>query len=183
MIKKTLLVIVALIVAGAAALAIVIYLQPARFRVERSATIAAPASVVFAQVNDLHKWDAWSPWAKLDPDTKYTFEGEPAGKGAVTTWSGNEKVGKGRMEIIDSTPDELVRLKLDFIEPFAASSTSEFAFKSEGEQTHVTWSMFGDNNFMAKAIHLFIDMDKMLGTDFEKGLAQMKAVAEKSATE
>ncbi len=181
MFKKIVLGLVALIVAAAVAMAVVIHLQPAGFRVERSAVIAAPASVVFAQVNDFNNWTAWSPWAQLDPDAKYTFEGEKAGKGAIFTWSGNKEVGKGRMEILDSTPDELIRIKLDFIEPMEATSTTAFAFKSAGEQTHVTWTMSGNNNFVAKAVHLFVDIDKMVGGDFEKGLAQMKAIAEKSA--
>ena len=183
MLKKIVLAIVALIVVGVATVAIVIALQPAHFRMERSAVIAVPANVAFTQVNDFHSWDAWSPWAKLDPDAKYTFDGEPAGKGAVFTWSGNSEVGEGRMEIIECVPDELVRIKLDFIRPFEASSTSEFVFKAAGEQTRVTWIMFGDNNYLSKAMYLFIDMDQVLGAEFDKGLAQMKAVAEKSAKE
>jgi hypothetical protein len=179
-IKKIALAVFALIVVGAAVLAIVIAFQPAEFRVERSAVIAAPASVVFAQVNDFNNWNAWSPWAKLDPDAKYTYEGEKSGKGAIFTWSGNKEVGKGRMEILDTVPDERIRIKLDFLEPMEATSTTEFAFKPADSQTRVTWTMTGQNNFMAKAVHLFVDIDKMVGGDFEKGLAAMKAIAEKS---
>jgi hypothetical protein len=159
-------------------LAVVVALQPADFRVLRSAAIHAPASVVFAQVNDFHNWDAWSPWAKLDPTMKQTFEGSPAGVGAVYSWDGNNKVGAGRMAITESKPAELIRIKLDFLRPFAATNPTEFTFKSEGNNTTVTWSMSGHNNFISKAFCLFMNMDKMVGGDFEKGLAQMKNVAE-----
>jgi hypothetical protein len=179
--KKIVLWTVALIVVGAAVLAVVIHLQPAEFRVERSTVIAAPADVVFAKVNDFHNWDAWSPWAKIDPDMKQTHTGEPSGKGAVYTWNGNSEVGEGRMEIMKSVPYELVQIKLDFIRPFAASNTTEFAFKSVDDQTGVKWTMTGNNTFLTKAVHLFMDMDQMIGADFDKGLAQMKAAAEKSA--
>jgi len=147
---------------------IVVATRPAEFRVTRSASISAPPAVVFAQVNDLHKWDAWSPWAKLDPAMKQTHEGAPAGPGAVYSWAGNSDVGEGRMTITESRPDELVRIKLEFLKPFAAVSTTEFMFKPEGNQTAVTWSMTGTNNFMAKAMCLFMNMDKMVGGDFEK---------------
>jgi uncharacterized protein YndB with AHSA1/START domain len=157
----------------------VVALQPADFKVERSATIAAPPATVFAQVNDFHKWEVWSPWAKRDPAMKQTYEGAPAGTGAVYTWSGNSDVGSGKMTIIESRPAELVRIKLEFTEPFAATNTTDFTFKSEGgNQTAVTWSMAGRHNFMGKAMCLFMNMDKMVGGDFEKGLAQMKAAAE-----
>jgi hypothetical protein len=159
-------------------LAIFIALQPSHYRVERSATMNAPASVVFAQVNDFHKWNAWSPWAKLDPAMKQTFEGAPAGNGAVYTWAGNKDVGEGHMTIIDSHPSDLIKIKLEFIKPFAATNATDFTFKPQGNQTAVTWTMSGDNNFIGKAFSLFMNMDKVVGGDFEKGLAQMKAVAE-----
>ena len=160
---------------------LVVALQPSEFRVVRSTTIAAPPAEVFAQVNDFHNWDAWSPWTKLDPACKYTFEGPAAGTGAVYTWSGNDQVGEGRMTILDSRPVEQVRIKLDFVKPFESTATVEFDFKAEGEQSKVTWTMHGENNFLSKAFCLFVNMDKMLGSDFEKGLAQMKAVAEANA--
>jgi hypothetical protein len=172
--KKTLIVLLILIVG----FVIVVALQPADFRVERSATIAAPASDVFAQVNDFHKWSAWSPWEKLDPGMQRTFEGPPSGAGATYAWKGNKEVGEGRMTITQSKPNELVQIRLEFIKPFAATNTTEFTFKPQGNQTVVNWAMFGQNNFMAKAFHLFCDMDKMVGKDFEKGLVQMKAAAE-----
>jgi Polyketide cyclase / dehydrase and lipid transport len=156
----------------------VVAMQPAQYRVVRTATISAPASAVFAQVNDFHKWEAWSPWAKLDPAAKNTFEGPPAGPGAIFRWAGNAKVGEGRMTLIESRPSELVRIKLEFLKPFASTCSTEFGFKPQGDQTAVTWSMAGENNFFAKAFCLFMNMDKMVGGDFEKGLAQMKSVAE-----
>lgn len=159
-------------------LVIVIAMQPADFRVERSATIPAPPVEVFAQVNDFHAWKEWSPWAKLDPQSKETYEGPAAGTGAIFKWSGNNEVGEGMMTVTDSQPNELIRIKLDFIRPFAATNTAEFTFKPEGDQTLVTWSMFGQNTFMGKAIHLVMNMDKMVGGSFEQGLAQMKSVVE-----
>jgi uncharacterized protein YndB with AHSA1/START domain len=161
---------------------IVVAMQPGTFRVVRSATIGAPAAVVFAQVNDLRRWEAWSPWAKLDPGMKQTYEGPPEGAGAVSAWSGNSKVGEGRMTITESRANELVRLRLDFLRPFKSSSVAELEFKPDGDGTVVTWSMSGDKNFLSKAFCLFADMDKMIGGDFEKGLARLKAVAESSAT-
>jgi polyketide cyclase/dehydrase/lipid transport protein len=163
------------------ALVIVIAMQPSEFRVARSTTISASASDVFAQVNDFHKWEAWNPWGKIDPAMKQSYEGAPAGTGAVYTWSGNKQVGEGRMTLTESRPNDLIRIKLEFFRPFAGTNTAEFTFKPEGGQTIVTWSMSGEKNFMAKAIHLFINMDKMIGGQFEQGLAQMKSVAETAA--
>ena len=140
--------------------------------------MSAPAPVVFAQVNDFHHWDAWSPWAKLDPTMKYTYEGAPSGAGAIYTWSGNAKVGEGRMTLIESHPSNLISIKLQFLKPFAATNTAEFTFTPEGDRTAVTWNMTGHNNFLFKAVSLFMNMDKTVGGDFEKGLAQMKSVVE-----
>jgi hypothetical protein len=177
MLKKILIVVAALVVV----FAVVVAMQPAAFRIERKATIAAPDSVVFAQVNDFHRWDAWSPWAKLDPVMKQTYEGSPAGVGAVYSWAGNKDVGEGRMTITESTPNSLIRIKLEFLKPFATSNTTEFTFTPAGDQTSVTWAMTGQNNFIAKAFGLFMNMDKMIGGDFEKGLAQMKTAVEASS--
>jgi uncharacterized protein YndB with AHSA1/START domain len=162
-------------------LVVVVALQPSEFRITRTATVAAPASAVFAHVNDFHKWEAWSPWAKLDPAARNTFEGAPAGTGAVFAWAGNSKVGEGRMTITESRPNELVRIKLEFMRPFAATNTAEFRFKPEGDRTAVTWSMYGHNNFIGKAVCLVMNMDKTLGGEFDKGLAAMKSVAEAAA--
>jgi hypothetical protein len=159
-------------------LAIVVAMQPEEFRVSRSAVMAAPAPAVFAQVNDLHNWEKWNPWQKVDPAMKLTFSGPPSGIGAAYAWQGNRDVGEGRLAIIESKPVDLVRIKLEFLKPFAATNTAIFTFKPEGNQTAVTWSMEGRNNYFAKAINLCMNMDKMVGGQFEKGLADMKAVVE-----
>jgi hypothetical protein len=163
----------------AVAFVAVVAMRPADFRVTRSAAMSVPAADAFAQVNDFHKWDAWSPWAKLDPNMKQIYDGAPAGTGAIYTWVGDNKVGEGTMTLTESKPTELIRIKLEFRRPFKATNASEFTFKPEGNQTVVTWSMSGRNNFMFKAMGLFMNMDKMLGGEFEKGLASMKAVVEK----
>ncbi len=157
---------------------IVVAMQPAQYRVARSATVAAPAQAVFAQVNDFHKWEAWNPWGKIDPAMKNSYEGAPAGSGAVYSWVGNKEVGEGRMTLTESQPSDLIRIKMEFFKPFAGNSIAEFTFKPTGNQTAVTWSMTGEKNFMAKAIHLFMNMDKMIGGQFEKGLAQIKSLVE-----
>jgi polyketide cyclase/dehydrase/lipid transport protein len=177
MLKKILIALAIIVIV----FAVIVALQPSQFRVTRSATLFAPAPAVFAQVNDFHKWEAWSPWTKLDPAAKNSFEGPSAGIGAVFKWSGNKEVGEGSMTISESRPSELIRIKLDFTKPFEATNTTEFTFKPEGNQTTVTWSMFGTNNFIAKAFCLFMSMDKMVGGQFEKGLAQMKSVVEGAA--
>jgi hypothetical protein len=164
-------------------LVVVVAMQPSEFRVARSTAISGPPPAVFAQVNDFHKWEAWNPWGKIDPAMKQAYEGAPAGSGAVYTWVGNNEVGEGRMTIIESRPSEVIRIKLEFFKPFAATNTAEFTFKPEGNQTAVTWSMFGEKNFMAKAVHLFMNMDKMIGGQFEKGLASMKSIVEGAPTQ
>jgi hypothetical protein len=159
---------------------IVVALQPSDFRVERSATMRAPAPAAFAQVNDFQNWQAWSPWEKVDPALKRQYDGPKAGTGAVYAWQGNKDVGEGRMTIMESRPGELVRIKLEFFKPFAATNTAEFSFKPAGaETTAVTWSMAGQNNFLSKAICLFVDMDRMVGGMFDQGLTQMKAIVER----
>ena len=157
---------------------IIVATRPSEFQITRTATMNAPPEAVFAQVNDFHKWSAWSPWEHKDPAMKRTFEGPSAGIGAVYRWAGNKEVGEGSMTITESRPSDLIRIRLEFLKPFAATNTTEFTFKPQGEQTVVTWSMAGRNNFVAKAVHLFMDMDKMVGSDFEKGLAAMKTVVE-----
>ena len=174
MFKKIIIALVVILVV----FVIIVATRPANFRVTRSTIISAPPAVVFAQVNDFHKWDAWSPWAKLDPAMKQTHEGAPAGVGAIYSWAGNKKVGEGRMTITESRTNELIGIKLEFLKPFAAVNTTEFTFTPVGNQTTVNWSMTGTNNFMAKAFCMFMNMDKMVGGDFEKGLADLKSVAE-----
>jgi len=160
-------------------LVIVIALQPSNYRVERSITIAAPPEKVFSQVNDFRRWNAWNPWGKIDPAMKQSYAGADSGVGAQYSWAGNKDVGEGRMTIAESVPSEKVKVDMEFLKPFAAKAKAEFTFKSLGNGTLVTWSMSGDKNFMAKAIHLFMNMDKMIGAQFAKGLADMKTVAER----
>jgi uncharacterized protein YndB with AHSA1/START domain len=159
-------------------LVIIISLQPTDFAITRSATIAAPAANVFAQVNDFHNWQAWSPWAKLDPAARNSFDGAPAGTGAVFAWDGNKKVGAGRMRIDQSQPNELIRMTINFLRPFKATNQTEFTFKPAGDGTTIAWTMTGKKNFMSKAFCLFANMDKMVGGDFEKGLVAIKGVVE-----
>ena len=172
------LIILCVVAALVILLIIVVATRPSEFRVVRSGKISATPSAVFPHVNDFHNWEAWSPWAKLDPASKVTFEGASAGKGAIFTWAGNKKVGAGRMTITDSRPSDLIRINLEFFKPFKATNTTVFTFQPDGNQTLVTWDMSGRSNFMFKLVGLFMDCDKMVGTDFEKGLASMKAVVE-----
>lgn len=167
----------------AAALALVIYFQPSEYRVERSTVISAPVDAVFARVNDFHRWEAWSPWAKLDPAMKVAYSGPSEGAGAVYEWTGNSDVGSGRMTILESRPGDAVRIQLDFIEPFASSAITEFRLAQNGAGTKVTWAMSGTNNFLSKAFCLFMGgMDKAIGPDFEKGLRQLKSVSESAGS-
>ncbi len=158
---------------------VIVAMQPNHFRVTRSATMSAAPDVVFAQVNNFHNWEAWSPWAKLDPDAKPVFEGPESGEGAKFSWSGNDKVGAGTQTIVESKPDERIRIRLDFERPMKATDDVEFTFKPQDDKMLVTWNMSGTKNFMSKAICLFMNMDKMVGGDFEKGLASLKTIVEK----
>jgi hypothetical protein len=153
-------------------------LQSSEFRVVRSAAMAAPPPAVFAQVNDFHLWEAWSPWAKIDPTMKQTYEGPAAGVGAISNWSGDGKAGQGRMTLTESRPHDLIQIRLEFMKPWQATNAVEFTFQPDGEQTIVKWSMSGKKNFFLKAFGLFMSMDKMVGRDFEKGLAQLRTVVE-----
>jgi len=175
---KKILIALVILVAGFAG---VVAMQPSEFKVERAATIAAPPANVFQHVDDLHKWDAWSPWAKLDPNAKNTFDGPSGGKGAAMSWAGNNDVGEGKMTISESRPNELVQFKLEFYKPMAGVADAEFTFKPEGGGTVVTWTMSGKNDFAGKAISLVMDCDAMVGGQFEKGLASLKAIIEGAA--
>ena len=152
--------------------------QPDEFKMPRETRIAAPREKIFPHINDLRAWEAWSPWAKLDPNAKNSFEGPAAGVGAAMSWSGNKKIGEGRMTITESMPSELIGFRLDFVKPFKTTTTAEFAFRPEGSQTRVTWSMSGKSNSFAKVSGLLMNCDDLAGRDFEKGLASLKAVAE-----
>jgi len=160
-------------------LVVIVSMQPNTFQVTRTISIKAPPATIFAQVNDLHLWTGWSPWEKLDPALQRTYEGAPSGTGAIYRWnSAKNEVGQGAMTITDSRPGELVGIRLDFLKPFAATNDVAFTFKPEGDETAVTWTMTGQANFMCKAMHLVMNMDKMIGGDFEKGLTSLKAVTE-----
>ncbi|MET0340994.1 MAG: SRPBCC family protein [Polyangiales bacterium] len=163
-------------------LVVVVALQPDDFRIERSTSVAAPPPVVYALITDFHHWDLWSPWAKLDPSMKKQYGGPPHGKGATYEWAGNDHVGEGRMEITDVRDDREVTIDLAFIAPFEAHNTALFTLEPQPEaSTRVTWAMLGKNGFLSKAFGLFMDVDAMLGKDFERGLADLKRAAEQRA--
>ena len=155
--------------------------RPADFRLERKTKIDAPVAVTFGLVNDFHSWDVWSPWAKIDPAMKVTHSGPERGQGAVYEWTGNSEVGQGRMEILSARENEEVKIDLHFIAPFEAKNLTTFTFVPQGNGVEVIWAMAGTNNFMAKAFDLFVGMEKQVGPDFEKGLAQLKQAAEQKA--
>lgn len=153
--------------------------QPDSFSIERKISINAAPEKVFANVNDFHAWEAWSPWAKLDPAMKTTYGGASSGVGSTYAWVGNSDVGEGKMEITGSTPSSAVNIKLDFLKPFESHNTTVFTLTPNGGGTDVTWTMSGPSPYMSKLMTTFVSMDKMVGGDFEKGLAQLKAVSEK----
>lgn len=159
-----------------AALAAWIIMQPNRFVVTRSAVVDAPPEEVFRHINELRDWERWSPWAKLDPAARNSYEGPAAGAGAAFEWSGDKKVGAGRMTIIDSRPFESVDIKLDMRKPFAASNDVSFRLAPEGERTRVTWTMSGPNTLLSKAMGLVVNCDKICGDQFEAGLANLNAL-------
>ena len=152
--------------------------RPNNFRYERSNTINASPSTIFPHVNNLRKWEDWSPWAKIDPNCTTTYEGPAEGIGAITKWEGNAKVGKGIMTILESNPNELIKIKLEFLKPMKGISTAEFTFKPEGGATNVIWSMYGENGFAGKLMSLVMNCDDMMAKQFDKGLAQLKTVSE-----
>jgi uncharacterized protein YndB with AHSA1/START domain len=173
---STAMIVVLVVVGIVVLLAVTIATRPSEFRITRSATISAPPAEVFARVNDFHRWQEWSPWAKRDPNAKNSYEGSASGPGAIFRWSGNSQVGEGGMTILESRPNELILIKLEFLKPFKATNSAEFTFKPAGRDTAVTWSMSGRHNPMMKAFGLFMNLDKMVGGDFEKGLANLNAV-------
>ncbi|MES1146765.1 MAG: SRPBCC family protein [Solimonas sp.] len=173
MLKKILLVIVVLIVA------VLLYAttKPDTFIVKRSVSIKASPEKIVALINDFNRWPSWSPWEKLDPTMKKTLSGPASGPGSIYEWEGNSKVGQGRMEILESTPTQ-IKIKLDFIKPFEGHNITVFTLQPQGDVTNVTWDMSGPSNYMSKLMQVFMNMDTMIGNDFEKGLAAMKAQAE-----
>jgi uncharacterized protein YndB with AHSA1/START domain len=153
-------------------------LKSGDFRIARSATIAAPPAAVFPHVVDFRNWRAWSPWEDIDPDLKRTYDGPQGAVGAVYSWTGNNQVGAGRMEIVESRPGELIRIKLEFLKPFKATNATEFTFTPQGNTTVVDWSNTGTNNFICKLFSMLMNMDKIVGGQFEKGLVKLKALVE-----
>lgn len=154
-------------------------LKPNTFSLVRTAEIKAPPEKIFAQLNDFKNWGAWSPWEKMDLEMKKTFKGPASGKGAYYSWIGNKKVGEGNMEITRSVPSKVVELNLNFLKPFKASNITQFAITPQGNSSHVRWEMRGPLNLFMKVMHMFMNMDKMVGKDFEEGLANLKAVSER----
>jgi hypothetical protein len=168
-------VIVAAAIAGVLAYAAT---KPDSFRVERTVAMKAPPDKIYPQINDLKAWTAWSPYEKRDPAMKRSYGAVTAGKGATYAWDGDKNVGQGNMEILESSPDKVV-IKLDFIKPFEAHNTGEFLLRPKGDVTDVTWAIYGPSPYVSKLMSVFVDFDKMIGKDFEQGLADLKARVEK----
>jgi len=173
--------IVGIVVAVIVVVLILAVTKPAKFRVERSTSIRALPEKIFPLINDFRRWASWSPYERLDPDMKKTHSGAESGKGAVYEWEGNNKAGQGRMEIMDTTPPSQVVIQLDFVKPFKSHMTAEFMLLPAGEDTNVTWATYGPNTFMARVMGIFVNMDNMIGRDFEAGLANLKSESEKEA--
>lgn len=176
--KKVILTILALLAVGILVVVAIAATRPGTYAVERSAEIAAPPARVYTLVNDFHHWPQWSPWEKLDPAMSKTFGGAPSGEGATYAWSGNDQVGEGTMTIVESEPDSRVGIQLEFVKPWESTSRTDFTFVPAGAGTRVNWRMTGENDFTAKLFTVFMDMDQMIGKDFETGLANLKSVAE-----
>jgi len=152
-----------------------------KYTVERSATIAAPPARIYEELVDFHRWTAWSPWEELDPQLQRTYSGPESGVGSVYAWSGNRKAGKGHMQIREATEPSKVGIDLEFEKPFKASNDTVFTIEPEGSGSRVTWTLTGKKTAMTKLMGIFTSMDKMVGPDFEKGLARLKTVTEGSA--
>jgi hypothetical protein len=172
---KIILIVIVVLIAGVLVYAAT---RPDTFRVQRAATLNAPPGKIAPLISDFHNWGAWSPWEKLDPAMQRTFSGAPAGKGAVYEWSGNGKAGAGRMEILDASPAR-VSIKLDFLKPFEAHNLTDFTLEPQAGGTRVNWDLHGPMPYLSKLMCVFVSMDKMVGKDFEQGLANLKAAAEK----
>ena len=153
--------------------------RPNEFTVPRTVRIAAPPERIYPDIVDFHRWPEWSPWERMDPAMQKTYTGAASGRGAVYEWAGNSKVGQGRMEITDASAPTSVTVKLDFMKPFETHNTARFTLVPAGGFTDVTWSMFGSSPLMIKLMGIFFNMDKLVGKDFERGLASLKALAER----
>jgi hypothetical protein len=151
--------------------------KPDSFRVERSISIPTTPENIFPLINDFHQWEAWSPWEKIDPTVQRIYNSITSGVGATYEWKGNNKIGHGKMEIIESTPSSRVRLKIDFIAPFEAHNTVEFTLISQGDTTLLTQAMYGPSPFISKLMSVFCSMDKMVGEKYEQGLTSIKTLA------
>ena len=164
------------------AIAIILILaatKPDRFSFQRATTVKAPPERIFPLINDFHQWATWSPYENKDPAMKRSYSGTASGKGAVYAWEGNKNVGSGRMEILDASAPAKIVIKLDFFTPFEGHNTAEFTMLPQGDGTHVTWVMHGPANFMSRLIQVFMNLDNMIGKDFEAGLANLKTITEK----
>jgi uncharacterized protein YndB with AHSA1/START domain len=170
------------VVVAISVVAVLVYAatKPDTFRVQRTTSIKAPPEEIFATLNDFQSWGAWSPYETKDPAMKRTYSGPPKGRGAVYEWEGDKNVGAGRMEITESSPPSKVALNLSMIKPFEANNVVEFRLEPQGDGTRVTWAMNGRTPYIAKIVHVFFDMDRMVGKDFETGLANLKTLAERS---
>jgi hypothetical protein len=153
--------------------------KPDVFRVQRATTVKAPPETIFPLINDFHQWGSWSPYETRDPAMKRSYSGPASGKGAVYGWDGNKNVGSGRMEILDASVPSKILIKLDFFKPFEGHNTAEFTMLPQGGATNLVWAMYGPTPFIGKIMHVFINMDKMVGKDFEVGLANLKRLTEK----
>jgi len=171
---------IVVIVIAVAVIAVLVYAatKPDTFRIQRAASIKAPPEKIFAVLNDFLRWETWSPWEKKDPAMKRTFSAVTSGEGAVYAWEGNRDVGQGRMEIAESVAPSKVAIKLDFVKPFETHNIVEFTLEPKADSTNVTWTMQGPMPYISKLITVFVNMDSMVGKDFEAGLANLKAVAE-----
>ncbi|MBK8009184.1 MAG: SRPBCC family protein [Rhizobiales bacterium] len=154
-------------------------MKPNQFRVERSIDIAAPASKIFPYFEDLKQQRNWSPWDQKDPDMKRVYSGADKGVGAVYAWDGNREVGAGQQEIISVRPNEKVEANIDFYRPMRAKNHVEFLLKPAGNGTKASWIIFGPMPFISRVMSIFMSFDKMIGNEFEKGLLQLKVLAEK----
>ena len=175
---ETIAVIVAVLVLAIAVILILAATKPDRFSVQRATTVRAPAEKIFPLINDFRRWGSWSPYEHKDPVMKRSFSGAASGKGAVYAWDGNKNVGSGRMEILDATAPAKIVIKLDFFTPFEGHNTAEFTMLPQGDGTNLTWLMHGPAPFMAKIMHVFMNIDRMVGKDFEIGLANLKRLTE-----
>jgi carbon monoxide dehydrogenase subunit G len=179
---KTIAIVIAVLLAAVLAFATT---KPDTFSVQRSTTIKAPPDKIFPFINDFHRWTAWSPWEKMDPAMQRTYSGPPAGQGTAYAWEGNSKVGSGRMQIAESVPSSKVTIQLDFLKPMEGHNIAEFTLVPQGNDsngsTTVTWTMRGPAPYLSKLMQVFVSMDSLVGNDFERGLANLKAAAEQPA--